>query len=166
MGLNYGSFCGPYCPVKRLLAYLQVRVIIQAYKPGRECFVDSYLNESGNFDVKLWAAWAEKRGYLPWQMTLAEYSAFLDRDRKPLAQQTGHVSLQGIALAEQERLSMKRMQLENHKRDVKQAFTAGKSVRAEVLAEYDLGGAVPVPYIAAGIAQAGVSQQNSCGKGL
>lgn len=43
-----------------------------------------YLDDSGNFDVKRWAVWAQTHGFLPWQMTLREYSAFLDKDRPPL----------------------------------------------------------------------------------
>lgn len=101
--------------------------------------VDTYLDASGNFDVKLWAAWAEKRGYLPWQMTLAEYSAFLDRNRVKLADQVNHRSLATIAALESERLSVKRCQMENHRRDVERAFEAGKPVRPEVLDEYNLG---------------------------
>lgn len=100
--------------------------------------MDTYLDDDGNFDVKRWAAWAEKRGYQPWQMTLAEYSAFLDRNRKPLEELRAEHSLHTIALIESERLSLKRSAMEQHKRDVQYALESGKNVRPEVLAEYNL----------------------------
>lgn len=100
--------------------------------------MDTYLDDNGNFDVKRWAAWAEKRGYLPWQMTLAEYSQFLDRDRKPLDELRAKHSLHTIALIESERLSIKRSAMEQHQRSVLHALESGKDVRPEVLADYNL----------------------------
>lgn len=100
--------------------------------------MDTYLDENGKFDTQLWAAWAQKRGFLPWQMTLAEYGRFLDRERVPLAELASHLSNRAIALIELERLSLKRCQLDCHKRSVEQAFQAGKAVRQEVLADYNL----------------------------
>lgn len=99
-----------------------------------------YLDENGRFDVARWAVWAERNGYLPWQMTLKEYSAFLDKDKPTFAEraQNSSYGLYGLAIAEAERLSIKKSSLEAHRRSVDHALSAGKAVRPEVLADYGL----------------------------
>lgn len=99
-----------------------------------------YLDSEGRFDVKLWAAWAEEKGILPWQMTLAEYSQHLDKGLKPLAERYPNcrTGLAGIAAAEADRLSIKGSSMRQHQQSVLHALEHGKVVRPEVLAEYGL----------------------------
>ncbi|HGN3115163.1 TPA: hypothetical protein ACKRQV_001247 [Pseudomonas aeruginosa] len=96
-----------------------------------------YLDDNGNFDVKRWAVWAEGKGYLPWQMTLKEYSVHLDQ-YSPKSAGLAIGTTAGSLILEVERLAIKHTNMAAHRRAVESAIAAGKNVRPEVLAEYGL----------------------------
>lgn len=99
---------------------------------------ESWRADDGTFDIARWHVWARKHGLLPWQRTRQAYVAHLE-PKGPIQERYGpfgSMSTYAMAACEVRRLALKRIQMLEHERSVKQALERGESVSPEVLADY------------------------------